>query len=275
MATFSVKYRTVDRAAIRPIKLTIPGWPGQSRDHGDGALAQPWHCPPFVEGSTYGLELIFPLETEIRVESIDGRLQFHADHKAIAAQGAAMTFAQFAPSHYGMNACVDAISPPGHVVRIEPHPSFFTDQTGTIPCAVIGNLQTIWWPQFFFVVFKAPPPGHIHIFSPGQPYAQILFVPQRANYELTRMTDQEFANRQRLADQIKSNVKSIAKNIWTDRHGGTFADTYKVLAAAYAKGGTAEVAKVAGQAQPCPVEVQVAPAVRAKKPAGFSSCQFK
>ena len=64
----------------QPIRIKIPGWAGSAQQMVNGAEAQPWHCLPFVEGSTYGLELIYQFETECSVVNDKGRLKFEWDY---------------------------------------------------------------------------------------------------------------------------------------------------------------------------------------------------
>jgi hypothetical protein len=89
-----------------------------------------------------------------------------------------------ASRYYLLNTRMDLRPPPGHVLRTEPHPRYFTDDTGTVPLAMIGHLQNEWYPRLVFIVFRAPRQGQRHIFRKGEPFVQILFVPQRIKYEL-------------------------------------------------------------------------------------------
>ena len=80
MKEILVKYRTWHLGtAPRPTRLQMPGWAGQNRDHGNGATPQPWHCPPFVDASTYGHELVYPFKSESTVRRINGDLIFDGD----------------------------------------------------------------------------------------------------------------------------------------------------------------------------------------------------
>lgn len=224
----------------RRIKLEIPGWAGHNHDHNNGAIPQPWHCPPFVEGSTYGLELIYPFDTECHIKNIDGNIIIEGDFsKEEAACGIKLPpFASFAPNHYGFTSSMDIMAPPDHVVRLEPHPRFYTDATGTAPCAVAGNLQTEWWPRVFFVVFKSPFPGQEHIFKKDEAFAQILIVPKRVDYEIEEMTPQEIKQRTAQEKHIDKFGKDfIAKSAWIDYKGNKFDNKYKVLSNAFAAKG--------------------------------------
>ena len=62
-------------------------------------------------------------------------------------------------------------------MRTQPHPRFFADTTGTVPAALYGHVHSEWWPKKLFVVFKIPPVGQSHVFRKGEPYVQVLFVP--------------------------------------------------------------------------------------------------
>src|SRR5581483_5793386 len=111
----------------RQIRLQIPGWAGDSHDHGDGAKPQPWHCPPWVDGSTYGLELIYPFDTECHVVNDNGEIKFIGDFSPEQPTGIKFPpFMTFAPGHYGYTSALDIQVPDDHVLRIEPHPRFYT-----------------------------------------------------------------------------------------------------------------------------------------------------
>ncbi|HYH79409.1 MAG TPA: hypothetical protein VEX86_06420, partial [Longimicrobium sp.] len=149
----------------RRIKLSIPGWAGDDVPAADGARPQPWHCRPFVDAASYGVELVYGFETECRVNrDAGGEIHFDGDFSGEiarakeAGQEFAIPFGTFAPHHYGMTSALDVMPPPGHVLRIEPHPRFFTDTTGTVAAAVPGHIER-FWPRMFFVVFKSPAPG--------------------------------------------------------------------------------------------------------------------
>jgi len=66
--TFEVKYKSYAHALpAQPIRMTNVTWGGLPVKMKDGSDPQPWYCLPFVEGSTYGLELIYPHETPCQV----------------------------------------------------------------------------------------------------------------------------------------------------------------------------------------------------------------
>ena len=46
----------------------------------------------------------------------------------------------------------DIQAPPGYVLQTQPHPRFFTDDTGTVPLSLIGQVQSEWWPKKLFAV---------------------------------------------------------------------------------------------------------------------------
>lgn len=251
MEKIQVKYRTWHNGQPpRPIRLQIPGWSGKDRDHENGAEPQPWHCPPFVEGSTYGHELVYPYNSECRVKRINGELVFEGDFSEepwmINEEGTTQTgdepkkitppMMSFAPGHYGMSSALDMEPPEGYVLRTEPHPRFYTDDTGTVPCLVPGHIQR-WWSRIFFVVFKAPREGEVHIFRKGEPYGQVLFLPQKNNAEMTPFTAEETLERENRERKISNYGHKIATHVWRDHKQLSFDNKYKVLSGAYAKDG--------------------------------------
>lgn len=237
-----VKYRTWNAPPPAPIKLEIPGWAGHDRDHSDGAVPQPWHCPPFVDASIYGHELVYPYKSECRVKRVSGEVVFEGDFsdepRLLAENGESIRppMMSFAPGHYGMSSGLDMEPPEGYVIRTEPHPRFYTDDTGSVPCMLAGHIQR-WWSRIFFVVFKAPREGEEHVFRHGEPYGQILFVPQRSLVRLEPFTAEECRAREVREKRIGDHGSKIAKHSWRDNKMLGFDDKYKVLSSAYAKGG--------------------------------------
>jgi len=247
MEPLTFKYALYGKALPpRPVRVKNPGWGGESQKMVDGSEPQPWHCLPFVEGSTYGLELVYQYDTECQVLNDNGVIRFEWDFAAETGEkltgGEFVSFFPKANSRfYLFNCAMDLQCPAGYVIRTEPHPRFFTDETGTAPIAMIGHVQTEWWPKKFFIVFKAPPPGQRHIFRKGEAYAQILFVPRKMDYEPTRMTGQEEAARRHLENGILTSSEHIARNVWRNSAGYAFSDHYKMLARTYDREGLAAV----------------------------------
>lgn len=228
MQEIEIKYRLGDHHRTVPpqrIKLQIPGWAGEDHRHCDGAKAQPWHCLPFVEGSTYGCELLYTMPEECRV-TFDGELRINQPWMKTFAEG-----------HYGYCGHIDIRVPDGYALRLEPHPRYFTDTTGTVPLCVPGNLQTEWWPRQFFIVFKAPWPGQEHIFRPGEPYCQFLVVPKKVNYKIMEMTPEEAKTRWRHEGMISTFDRHIGEKWWISNRNHAFNDKYKAMCRAFNQGG--------------------------------------
>lgn len=241
MRKTEIKYRTWFKGIPpRPIKLEIPGWAGDSHGHSDGDRPQPWHCPPFVDGATYGLELLYPFDSECHVKVVDGQIKFEGDfaEENRLVNGVQFPpFMSFAPGHFGFTSSLDLKVPPGHILRLEAHPRFYTDTTYTVPLAVPGHIQTEWWPKIFFVVFKQPMPGQTYIFRKNEPYAQVLVLPRKVVYDIKEMTPEEKEERRVLDDKLAKYHKYFVRNRWTDHIGHTFDDKYRILSGIFAKHG--------------------------------------
>jgi hypothetical protein len=146
-------------------------------------------CADFALAAAYGLEVVYPYETECHVVGKDGTVRFEWDFAK--EPGGILTGGEFrafspvdASKYYLFNTRLDLCPPAGYVLRTEPHPRYFTDETGTVPLAMIAHLQNEWYPRMVFVVFRAPRQGQRHIFRKGEPFVQLLFVPQRVKYDL-------------------------------------------------------------------------------------------
>jgi len=247
MENLKIKYATYMNASPpMPIKLEIGGWSGTTEKMVTGSNPQPWHCLPFVEGSTYGLEVTYQFETPCDVVNDNGNVRFDWDFAK--EPGGVLTGSEFlffspvrATKYYLLNTRMDVQTPPGYAIRTEPHPRYFTDDSGTFPLAMIGHLQNEWYPRQLFVVFRAPLPGQRHIFRKGEPHSQILFVQRHVNYDLERMTPDEEKRRRDLEANINVARFEIAENRWRHPHDVQFNNHYKVLARAYAREGLAGV----------------------------------
>jgi hypothetical protein len=91
--------------------------------------------------------------------------------------------------------------------------------------------------MFFFVTFKSPLPGEAHTFREGEPYAQIIVVPEGPEWEMLPMTDSESRVREAFAQTIMKNRASLSKRAWTSADRLAFDDLYKRLAAVFRTGG--------------------------------------
>lgn len=240
MSNLELKWRSFFNGKEFPpskIKLQLPGWAG-NKDRGNGSSPQPWHCLPFVEASTYGIELLYPFETECIVKNINGTTIFEGDFSEEEKKynHPMPPFMAFSKGHFGFTSSFDLQPPPNHIIRIEPHPKYYTDDTWTTPLPVAGHIQGEWWSKIFFVVFKQPPIGSFYRFKKGEPYAQILILPKKVNYDITEMTELEKEKRTSLESNVSKYKKYFCKK-WKDDKGNTFDNKYKVLSKIFNKEG--------------------------------------
>ncbi|HEY1865046.1 MAG TPA: hypothetical protein VGG77_15455 [Roseiarcus sp.] len=213
-----VKYRSFTPGLNpRRTKLEVPGWGGERQPRKDGSMEQAWHCLPFSEGARYGIELFYPYENELRVSVSEGKLALDGDFgPPPEGQGGQWPpFRPFGDLYYTYQLSLDLKVEEGWAVRTEPHPRFYTDPTDTTPIAVPALLRR-WWPMIFFLVFKSPPEGKTHIFRPGEPFAQILVIPEEATFDLVPMSDEEAAERELQSRRIYQSRSTLsAETQWT------------------------------------------------------------
>jgi len=252
MAKLEIKYRAEGKALPpRPIRVAINGWGGSAAmKKEDGSQPQPWHCPLFAAGCMHGVELIYQYEQECHVVNENGNVRIIWDYTNEPGGGADQydfTLATPFPSaNYLFMTSLDIQAPPGYLLRTEPHPRFYFDTTGSVPAAIYGHVSSEWWPKKLFIVFKAPGPGERHVFRKGEPYVQILFVPNDS-YEVVKMTPDEHARRRKLESDIKLSKSLLAKHVWHSADGVEFNDHYKVLEKEYERGGLEAVERTVAQ----------------------------
>ncbi len=221
-----VKVRLHDpRLKPRRTRLAIPGWSGASDPRADGSHEQPWHCIPFSEAATAGIELFYPYEEELRVTMQDGKPVFRSAAQPDPA--AEPPFRSFGQGYYTFQSLIDLKVEPGRAIKVETHPRFYTDTTGTVPIAVPALIRQ-WWPMIYFVVFKAPAAGQTHIFRPGEPFIQLTVVEADATVELVDMPEEEAAERELQSERIYASRANLAKDSqWTSSTDTVFDGTYR------------------------------------------------
>lgn len=205
----------------------------------------PWHCQPFVEAATYGLELVYPYQNECRVYNDDGRPGFEASSELEAelqSYGKKVPFDTLSPSFYGMGTWLDLLAPDDFSLRLETHPRFYTSRNDDVPIAVPGHLQP-FWPRQFFAIFRTPSPGHVHVFRPGEAYAQLIVMPTKMSYKLIPMDRDTSEERFKEDSRIDRYRYLMVKHLWKSSTGMYFDDLYKQLSRLFRKGGRSEVAK--------------------------------
>ena len=146
-------------------------------------------------------------------------------------------FRAFGENYYTYQLLLDLKVDEDMAVRTEPHPRFYTDPNDDVPLAVPALLRTNWWPMISFVVFKAPPEGHTHIFRPGEPFMQVIFLPVEAHFELVEMNEEEAAEREMRGRRIHASRDTLSKETeWTSSTDTVFDGTYRhILRAAKTK----------------------------------------
>lgn len=236
VAEVKLRYGTFDGGALpRLARLEVPGWAGEAAMRADGSAPQPWHCKPFVDATTFGFELVFERDEEFVITSESNSTLLYKDGRRLTASegfdSPNCPFSRFAPYFYGLALFLYLDVPEDYVLRIEPHPRFFTDRSGTVPIAVPGHIDS-FWPRSLFVVFKTPAVGHRHVFTPKEPFAQVVAFP-RANLSLEKMPQEMIADRRRRDGELSKLSWVVARNVWFSACGTWFDDKYRRLQKLY------------------------------------------
>jgi hypothetical protein len=223
MAT--VKYR-MENPRLRPrrTRLEIPGWAGQPEPRVDGSHEYAWHCAPFSEAARAGIELFYPFDNELHVSTIEGELTFRGE------PGLPLPpFRSFGREYYTYQILIDLKVEDDMALKVETHPRFYTDSTGTVPIAVPALLRN-WWPKLNFVVFKAPGEGQTHIFRPDEPFIQFTIIPAEAKFDLMEMPAKEAAERELRSRRIHASRDTLSADTkWVSSTNTVFDGTYRRL----------------------------------------------
>src|SRR3954469_18010419 len=150
MATLSIKYRLQGKALPpRPLRASAQVDAHRAADaNAAPRTAGTWQCPVFVEGSSHGVELLYPYDTACDVVNDGGQIRFVWASDGVAADGGdAESFAlsKANPERtYLFNTMLDLQAPDGYVLGIEPRPRCLADAGGTHPTALYGHVETEW-----------------------------------------------------------------------------------------------------------------------------------
>ena len=229
------------RLSPRRTKLEVPGWGGKQQPRRNGSHEQAWHCIPFSEAAQYGIELFYPFDSELRVTKRQGRVALDAEWGPDPGSGINWPpFRPFGEAYYSYQLLLDLKVPEHMAVRTEPHPRYYTSDADDVPLAVPALLRTNWWPMISFVIFKAPPEGGVHIFRPGEPFMQMIFVPADPDFDLIEMGEEEAAERELRDRRIYASRETLGRDSsWTSSTKTVFDGTYRNLyRAARARGKT-------------------------------------
>jgi hypothetical protein len=233
----TVKFRAYDaRLQPRRTRLQVPGWAGLQEPRADGSQEYPWHCVPFSEAARAGLELCYPYEEELRVSTRQGSLVFEiGDGQPLHPGPDAPPVRSFGSAYFTFRSSIDLKTDPEWAIKVETHPRFYTDATGTAPIAVPAILHA-WWPMVNFLVFKSPGEGGTHIFRPGEPFVLITVVPADQPVDSVPMPIEEAAERELMSRRIYASRATLAQGThWVSATNTAFDGTYRLLSGAARK----------------------------------------
>ncbi len=223
-----------DSKPIKRIALELPGFAGVDNKYDE---AQPWQCKPFVDANTMGYEVCWAVNAKVEIESDDGVIAKMKNTWTEITHNK-YTVAQFAPGYLGINCQYQITMPHGWGGVILPHPKWFGDPFNSdLPYVIPGLIEFDWWPKFFFVVVKVPPPGKKVMLCPGEPFFQIVPVPLRVKSSSRIATDEEALIAQDREKFINKHFVDASTHQWQTKTGNQFGNIYKVLAAEYKKNG--------------------------------------
>jgi hypothetical protein len=236
-----IKYRAYDpRMVPRRTKLEVPGWTGQPEPRASGSHEYPWHCVPFTEAARAGLEICFPYDHELRVVTRAGILGFTYAGEPLVPGPDTPPVRSFGREYFTFRSSIDLKVDPGYALKIETHPRFYTDTTGTVPCAVPAIIHA-WWPMVNFLVFKSPEEGRDLIFRSGEPFVLVSIIAAEQSLDITPMPEDEAAERELQSRRIYASRATLAEGThWVSSTNTAFDGTYRLLSGAARKAAAQE-----------------------------------
>ena len=230
-----IKYRSyLENFCPNKIKLDTEGWAGSAQEFKSTKKVQPFLCKPFTDANLYGWELIYPYNTtvkiykDINVLKIDAEENWAKDGDLVKKHG--VPIGAIGDNHFGINTALDIQVPENYVLRIENHPSFYSEHN--LPCIIPGHLETNWWSSLFFIVCKAPANGETLTISKDCKLAQIFPVIKNLPDNLVEMTKEEKINRAEMYACLNMNRKNLASGYKDDKNN-FFDNLYKKMSKYY------------------------------------------
>jgi hypothetical protein len=140
---------------------------------------------------------------------------------------------------------IDLKIPKGNNLMVLPHPRVFSCRDGSTPVAVPGQLEMDWWPEIFFIVFKAPLQNTKYVFKEGDAIAQFIVVPRNIKYNITPMDKEEATSRAQRQHNLEKFWHRLCNRVYYSENEDDFFDNkYKVLSAIAKKDGNEAVEKI-------------------------------
>ena len=217
------------------LRRAAPGWKFQDgqeerEPRADGSQEYAWHCAPFSESAQYGIELFYPYDNELIVSASNGELRLEGDFGSCPEEGLQWPpLRNFGNNYYTYQILLDLKVEPGLALRTEPHPRFLRigRELARSRCR---PSSADWWPMMFFMVFKSPEEGQPACFRPGEPFAQVIVIPEEAPFDIVEMGPQEAAEREMQARRLHASRDRLSEGSrWLSRTATVFDGSYRFM----------------------------------------------
>ncbi len=197
--------------------------------------AVPYHCKPWVDGQTIGWTLFYGYLSSVAIRgNEDGGIDVDNLEQLTKETQQADIISQFAKGHFGIGS--------GYTLSTLPDISTLILPVSSSPPgleAIVGLIETDWYPRQIFLVFKVPQPGVEILLEHKTPLARVVMTPRFDELTAQPMTAEEIeeieGRRQAyLADESTSDSR------WVDAAGNSFTHVYKQWSKRHRKGGAGE-----------------------------------
>ena len=188
----------------------------------------PFHCKPWLDGQSVGWTLFYGYLTSVTIEVGENcRIQVKNLSRLAQETNQPRIIEQFADAHFGLGTGYTLHTPPGFVSLLLP-----ASQAPLGLEALIGVVETDWYPRQLFAVFRVPAPGQTITLDYRVPLLRVVVIPRHEQLEIKPLNeDEQTILTQREAAYVAEEGETATR--WLDDAGHTFTHLYKQWSSQY------------------------------------------
>lgn len=181
----------------------------------------PFHCKPWVEGQSVGYTLFYGFITPLTLRNEGGKLLVENLEPLKQEFNGHSPIDQFDRDYFLIDPGLILKTPPGQVSLILPanHPP---DNLH----ALTAVLETDWYPNPIFLVFKLPQEGQVIRLDYKNELVRAVVIPRPQRTAALPMDEADLAEYDRLHEQYKAEKKAITPR-WQDAKGRVRTQLYQ------------------------------------------------
>lgn len=186
--------------------------------------ALPAHCKPWTDANSYGLLMRYPYHASVSITGTDDGSRAVRQKPEASRLVYGSIIGHFSRGHFGLGTMYSIQTDPGIGVYINAPPWGYANGAVLVP----GIIETWWYPDTLFIVFREPAPGVTVSFAYGDPLC--ILMPVICDDLVAKpMTEQEYEERLREKSRYDAYRDEHPKLQWTSAEGEQFSRRYKLF----------------------------------------------